>query len=117
MAASQEGKRRGRPHLVPIPEKADVVLSVLTGQETVPQAAARAGVAVQTVWMWRRKFIEAGKMGLEGEVVRKKPNVGEEDDRLTQLKIALGEIYLELFKLRSQLSATGIEHDGRFWGK
>lgn len=103
---------------MPIPEKADVVLSVLTGRETVPQAAARAGVAEQTVWTWRRRFVEAGKMGLEGEVVRKKPEIDdEEDDRLTQLKIALGEIYLELFKLRSHLSATGFEHNGDLWGK
>ncbi|MBT2386682.1 helix-turn-helix domain-containing protein [Streptomyces sp. ISL-11] len=103
MATPYDSNRRGRPHSLPTEEKVKIVLSVLSGEESVQQAALRSHVSEQSVWNWRRRFIEAGHMGLCGEVVQKKPeDDAEEQHQLIELKIALGEIYLELFRLRSQ---------------
>ena len=113
MASSEAARSRGRPSSLPAEEKVRIVLGVLAGEETVQQAAKRSGVSEQSVWTWRRRFIEAGEMGLRGEVVQKSPHDHSEEQRqVAELKIALGEVYLELFKLRSQLPVSAPEHGG-----
>ncbi len=44
--------------------KLQVVLSVLRGEQSVAEAARRAGVGDATVHNWKRTFVEAGRDGL-----------------------------------------------------
>ncbi|WP_370420616.1 transposase [Streptomyces sp. QH1-20] len=93
----------GRPPALPADEKFTLVLGVLTGEETAAEAARRAGVSEQSVWNWRRQFIEAGRLGLTGEVMtRDAARADDMSKEISTLKTTIGELYVELRRHRDQ---------------
>lgn len=86
-----------RPPALPVNDKLVIVLAVLSGKQTVAQAARQAEVSEQSILNWRKQFIEGGRTGLEGALANR---VSEREADLTaeikRLKTVLGEVYLEL---------------------
>ncbi|GAB3399378.1 helix-turn-helix domain-containing protein [Flindersiella endophytica] len=80
---------------VPVEERLRVVLSVLSGQMTMAEAARRHGVADATVAKWRDRFVEAGKAGLADGIPGPGTAQAVAERRLRaeneQLKLALAE--------------------------
>lgn len=77
-------------------EKLRVVLSVLRGEASAPEAARRAGVSENTVHNWKRIFVESGRDGLAQGQRRKSSREAELEAENEQLKTALGEATVEL---------------------
>ncbi len=92
-----------RPPALPPQDKARVVLSVLTGERTLAEAARAAQVSEQSIANWRRQFIEGGTAKLAG-LAGNRPSDREEQlsAQVRQLKAALGEAYVELIAWRKQ---------------
>jgi transposase len=92
-------RSKGRPTLT-IEQKLQVVLSVLGGEITMSEAARRNGVAPRTVGLWRDRFIEAGKAGLEDRPAGPDGGMTPTERRLRneseQLKLALAEATVQL---------------------
>lgn len=86
-----------RPPVFPVEEKFRIVLSVISGEMTVAQAARRGKVSEQSISTWKRQFLEGGKAGLV-EGGRPGPNPRERQllDEVEELKAALGEAHVEL---------------------
>jgi transposase-like protein len=63
-AASWRGSQMGRPAACRPQEKARIVLEMLSGRITLPQAAAEAGVSTTAVSNWKRAFLRAASEGL-----------------------------------------------------
>lgn len=93
-----------RRPVLPPQDKAKVVLSVLSRETTVADAARRCGVTDQSIANWRRQFIEGGTAKLSGEAPAVPPQPHERERQLAnevrKLKIALGEAYAELMTWR-----------------
>ena len=85
-----------RPPVFPAEEKVRIVLSILTGEITVAEAARRAKVSEQSVGTWKRQFLEAGKAGLA--TGRSGPSTREQqlEAEVADLTQALGEAAVEL---------------------
>ncbi|MEU4086537.1 transposase [Streptomyces aureus] len=79
-------------------DKAGVVLSVLSGRETVGEAAGRhAHLSERSLLDWREAFIEGGLRELQGSAARRPPpRVTLLEAEAAELKSALGEVCLEL---------------------
>lgn len=92
-------RSKGRPALT-IEQKLQVVLSVLAGEVTMSEAARRNGVNARTVGIWRDRFIEAGKAGLEERLSGPDKGMTPTERRLRnesdQLKLALAEATVQL---------------------
>ena len=71
--------------------KLRVVLSVLRGEMSAPEAARRVGVAEQTVHNWKRTFLEAGREGLARGRRRRSSRELELEAKNEELKAPLGE--------------------------
>ena len=86
-----------RPPVFPVEDKFRIVLSVISGEMTVAQAARRGKVSEQSISTWKRQFLEGGKAGLV-EGGRPGPNPRERQllDEVEELKAALGEAHVEL---------------------
>lgn len=86
--------------MLTIEQKLQVVLSVLAGELTMSEAARRSGVAARTVGIWRDRFIEAGKAGLEERPAGPDGGMSPTERRLRteseQLKLALAETTVQL---------------------
>ncbi|ALC29162.1 transposase [Streptomyces bacillaris] len=90
-----------RPPALPPQDKARLVLAVLAKETTVSQAARQAQVSEQAIANWRRQFIQAGRLGLEGQAaVRTSHKEDLLSDEVRKLKLALGEAYIELLTWR-----------------
>ncbi|MEV6016649.1 MULTISPECIES: transposase [unclassified Streptomyces] len=79
-------------------EKAGIVLSVLSGRETVAEAAGRhAHLSERSLLDWREAFIEGGLRELQGSAARRPPpRASLLEAEAAELKSALGEVCLEL---------------------
>jgi transposase len=90
-----------RPPALPVPEKISIIMSVLTKEHTVAEAARRARVSEQSIANWRKQFIDGGESGLRGSVVN---NSSQREEQLLaeirKLKTALGEAYVEIMTWR-----------------
>ena len=86
----------GRPPVFPAEVKTRIVLSVLSGETTVAQAARKEQVSEQSIGRWKAEFLEGGKTALAagrtGPSTREQQLQAEVQD-LTQ---ALGEAAVEL---------------------
>lgn len=86
----------GRPPVFPAEVKTRIVLSVLSGETTVAQAARKEQVSEQSIGRWKAEFLEGGKTALAagrtGPSTREQQLQAEVED-LTQ---ALGEAAVEL---------------------
>jgi transposase len=85
-----------RPPVFPAEVKTRIVLSVLSGETTIAQAARKEQVSEQSIGRWKAEFLEAGKAGLAagrwGPTSREEQLQAQVED-LTQ---ALGEAAVEL---------------------
>ena len=54
----------GRPPVVPTEDKLRLVLSVISGEMTIAQAARHGKVSEQSVGHWKQQFLTGGKEGL-----------------------------------------------------
>ncbi|MFD4547833.1 transposase [Streptomyces sp. NPDC058466] len=90
------------PHPVPpaltAEDKAGIVLNVLSGRETVAEAAGRhAHLSERSLLDWREAFIEGGLRELQGSAAhRPPPRERLLEAEAAELKSALGEVCLEL---------------------
>ena len=86
----------GRPPVIPAEVKARIVLSVLSGEVSIAEAARREKVSEQSIGRWKADFLEAGKTALvagkSGPSTREQ-QLEAEGAGLTQ---ALGEAAVEL---------------------
>jgi transposase len=55
----------GRPAIFPAEEKLQIVLAVLAREMTIAQAADKHHVSQTSISNWKRRFLEAGRAGLE----------------------------------------------------
>jgi transposase len=55
----------GRPAIFSAEEKLGIVLAVLAGEMTIAQAADKHQVSQTSIGNWKRRFLEAGRAGLE----------------------------------------------------
>jgi transposase-like protein len=53
-----------RPAVISVEDKFRLVLSFVSGEMTVAEAARRSKVSEQSVGNWKRQFLEGGKQGL-----------------------------------------------------
>ncbi|MFI2370950.1 helix-turn-helix domain-containing protein [Streptomyces sp. NPDC018833] len=85
------------PQALSVEDKVGIVLSVISGRESVAEAAGRRTVSEQAIEEWREAFIEGGLLGLQGADAHRPP-LGESRlvAEMTELKTALGEVCLEL---------------------
>jgi len=77
-------------------QKLRVVLSVLRGEHSVAEAARRNGVPEQSVHIWKRQFLDAGREGLEKGARRRSSREFELEAENEELKAALGEAHVQL---------------------
>jgi transposase len=54
----------GRPSRFPVEDKLRIVLSVLSGEMTIVEAAGWNKTSEQSIGRWRQQFLEGGKAGL-----------------------------------------------------
>src|SRR3972149_6929938 len=86
-----------RPPVFSFEDKYRLVLSVISGEMTIVEAARRGQGGGQSLSRREQKFLEGGKAGLvEGGAPG--PNARERQllDELEELKAALGEAHVEL---------------------
>lgn len=86
----------GRPLQIPVEEKTRIVLSVITGEISIADAARREKVSEQSIGRWKAEFLEAGKTSLGPG--RNGPTSREEqlEAEIVDLAQALGEAAVEL---------------------
>jgi transposase len=102
--------RQGRGSRVSVEQQLQVVLSVLSGEVTMADAARRHAVAAKTVQMWRDRFLAGGRQALLEQKVpgtATQETVTERRMRLEneQLKLALAEATVQL-----RIWQKGAEH-------
>lgn len=86
----------GRPPVFSADVKTRIVLSVLSGETTISQAARKEQVSEQSIGRWKAEFLEAGKTALAAG--RSGPSTREEQlaAQVEDLTQALGEAAVEL---------------------
>ncbi|MEJ7567745.1 MAG: transposase [Gaiellaceae bacterium] len=86
-----------RPVVISLEEKYRLVLSVVSGEMSVAEAARRGKASEQSISNWKRQFLEGGKQGLaEGGRPGSSPQLQRLEAELEDLKAALGEAHVEL---------------------
>jgi transposase len=86
-----------RPSVFSLEDKYRLVLSVISGEMSVAEAARRGKASEQSISTWKRQFLEGGKAGLAANASLQ-PSQRERQlaDENEQLKAALGEAHVEL---------------------
>ncbi|MEU7279193.1 helix-turn-helix domain-containing protein [Streptomyces sp. NPDC045431] len=103
IASLAEGEETvSRPPALPAERKAAIVLAILSGETTAAEAARTAGVSGQAVGNWKRRFIEAGRDGLDCRTEHHSSRELELLSEIKALKGALGESYLQLRALQQK---------------
>lgn len=86
-----------RPPVFPAEDKIRIVLSVLSGEMTIAEAARRNKVSEQSVSRWKAQFLEAGRAGVaEGGTSRPSSREEQLQAQVDELTTALGEAHVEL---------------------
>ncbi|WP_229686956.1 transposase, partial [Longimycelium tulufanense] len=86
-----------RPPVFPAEDKIRIVLSVLSGEMTIAEAARRNKVSEQSVSRWKAQFLDGGRAQVAAG--GKAGPSGREEQLLAQvdeLTAALGEAHVEL---------------------
>jgi transposase len=85
-----------RPPVVPAEKKIRIVLSVLSGEVSVAEAARREKVSETSIGKWKAEFLEAGKTALTAG--RSGPSSRDEqlEAEVDELTRALGEAAVEI---------------------
>ena len=86
-----------RPPVIPVDDKQRIVLSVVSGEMTVAEAARRYKVSEQAIFRWKQQFLEAGRTGLVdgGRVGSENPRERMLLAEIEELKAALGEAHVQ----------------------
>lgn len=100
--------RANRP--VPVEQRVRVVLSVLTGELTLADAARRHSLSSESINRWRNRFVDAGTKAMEDGMPGKGGGRGDLTERrqraeIEQLKLALAEATVQL-----RIWRQGAEH-------
>jgi transposase len=76
------------------PERAQLVLRLLSKEEPAVQIARRAGVSEQTLYRWREEFISGGKAQLGGRGIeaRQERKVEKLEAELAERDQVIGEL-------------------------
>jgi transposase len=86
-----------RPPVFPAEDKIRIVLSVLSGEMTIAEAARQNRVSEQSVSRWKAQFLEGGRAGV---AAGGKPGPSGREEQLRaqidELTTALGEAHVEL---------------------
>ncbi len=86
-----------RPVVISVEDKFRLVLSVVSGEMSVAEAARRGKASEQSISNWKRQFLEGGKQGLaDGGRPGSNPQVQRLEVEVEDLKAALGEAHVEL---------------------
>jgi transposase len=86
-----------RPVVISLEDKYRLVVSVVSGEMSVAEAARRAKASEQSISNWKRQFLEGGKQGLaDGGRAGSSPQVQRLETEIEDLKAALGEAHVEL---------------------
>jgi transposase len=93
--------RRSKNTPLPVEQRVTLVLSVLTREVTMAEAARRHGVAAETLNRWRNRFIEAGRSAMEDGMSGANGRGGSVTERrqrieIEQLNLALAEATVQL---------------------
>ena len=88
----------GRPPVFPVDDKQRIVLSVLTGEMSVAEAARRNRVSEQSISRWKQQFLEGGHTALAegGRLSSENPRECAMAEEIEELKAALGEAHVQL---------------------
>ena len=88
----------GRPSAIPTEEKVRLVLSVISGEMTLAQAARHGKVSEQSMSRWKQQFLSGAKDGLAegGRSGINDPRERELLSEIEELKAALGEAHVQL---------------------
>ena len=91
-----------RPPMHPVETKLKIVLSVLSGEASIAEAARRHGISETSIGKWKEQFLHGGRDGLEqggrhGKPTGREAQLEAEVDDLTR---ALGEAHVELRALK-----------------
>jgi len=81
-----------------------LVLQILRGEGSVEELASRHGLDPSQAEGWTRRFVEAGEDALQTESGRRTDGGYQ---RIRELERKLGEMALEMDRLRKQLLSTG----------
>lgn len=80
-----------------VEDKLRLVLSVISGEMTIVEAARRGKASEQSISRWKQQFLEGGRAGLvEGGAPGPSPRERRLLDEVEELKAALGEAHVEL---------------------
>ncbi|MGW7822758.1 transposase [Streptomyces puniciscabiei] len=85
---------------MPPEAKLEIVMRVISGEVTISQAARQVNVSEQSVGNWKRQFIAAGRLGLEGYERQQAERERQLLAEIADLKAALGEVYVQLRNMR-----------------
>jgi len=84
-----------RPAVISIEDKSRIVVSVVSGELGVAEAARRSKVSEQSISNWKRQFLEGGKPGLaDGVRPGSSPVLQRLEVEIEDLKVALGEAHV-----------------------
>lgn len=91
-----------RPPVHPVETKLKIVLSVLSGESSIAEAARRHGISETSIGKWKEQFLHGGRDGLtqggrQGKPTGREAQLEAEVDDLTR---ALGEAHVELRALK-----------------
>ena len=88
----------GRPPVIPAEDKLRIVLSVISGEMTVAQAARHGRVSEQSVSRWKQQFLAGAREGLAegGRGGMGDPRERELLGEIEELRAALGEAHVQL---------------------
>jgi transposase len=91
-----------RPAKHPVDVKLKIVLSVLSGESSMAEAARRHGISETSIGKWKEQFVLGGRQGLETGAGTTKPTGREAqlEAPVDELTRALGEAHVELRALR-----------------
>ncbi len=86
----------GRPVVFPPEVKTRIVLSILSGERSIAQAARQEKVSEQSIGRWKAEFLEGGRAALVAG--RSGPSTREQqlEAEVVELTQALGEAHVEL---------------------
>ena len=90
-----------RPPKHPVDVKLKIVLSVLSGESSIAQAARRHGISETSIGKWKEQFLLGGRQGLEqGQSSRPTGREAQLEADVDELTRALGEAHVELRALK-----------------
>ena len=86
----------GRPPVIPPEKKTLIVLSVLSGEISIADAARKEQVSEQSISPWKADFVEAGKTALTAGRSGPSTREAQLEAEVGELTQALGEAAVEL---------------------